>query len=320
MAQVESRSFAQTLNAVPRSVLFVVLIVFSSLALFVKVVIPNKQFPPTVDFYRQLMTAPEGSTVLIQSDWTNSTRGESGAAFESIVRVLMRRNLKFAVYSAADPQAPQVARDVIKRITDEEVKQGGRKYVRWNDWVNLGYFPNAEAHNNAMAANLRAALGGRREMTPEGRMEDPINSPVLANIQSVGDFSLVLICTASNSMNIAIERLSGKSNLMGSVTGVMVPETSVYHSSGQLKGMVGGLKGSYDLETMMQFGVNTGVKGAAEVPGVDPIPGFEGKTNLARATNYYFTLHVAIGLLILAVVVGNVGMWLARLEQRRSDA
>lgn len=319
MTDTTKRSFAQVLNAVPRWILFVVLMVCCSIALFIKVLIPNKPFPASIDFYQMMMSAPEGSTVLIQSDWTNSTRGESGAAFESIIRLLVRRNIKFALYSAADPQAPQVARDVIMRIVESEKESGAREYKRWDDWVNLGYFPNAEAHNNAMAANLRAALAGRRDMRPDGVMADPIDSPVLANINSISDFSLVLICTASNTINTAIERLSAKSKLMGSVTGVMVPESSVYYASGQLKGLVGGLKGTFDLETLMEYGINspeTGGEKTVKVPGAEPIPGFTGKTNLARATNYYFALHVAITLLILAVVLGNIGMVLSRREQR----
>ena len=38
------------------------------------------------------------------------------------------------------------------------------------------------------------------------------------------------------------------------VTGVMVPETRNYFASGQITGLVGGVKGVYDLEGLMEKG------------------------------------------------------------------
>ena len=90
------------------------------------------------------------------------------------------------------------------------------------------------------------------------------------------------------------------------VTGVMGPETQVYYSSGQLLGLSKGLKGVYDLETMMESGVRIKDK---------DYPPFTGKTNLGRGSIYYPTLHFALALLILAVVVGNVGMAMAKRRQ-----
>jgi len=97
------------------------------------------------------------------------------------------------------------------------------------------------------------------------------------------------------------------------VTGVMVPENTTYYASGQLKGLCGGVKGVYDLETMMEDGVN--VEGPHKVLSekyTEVIPGFPGKTNAGKGTAYYPSLHFALFLLILAVVTGNVGMFLAK--------
>ena len=92
------------------------------------------------------------------------------------------------------------------------------------------------------------------------------------------------------------------------VTGVMVPENTVYYSSGQLKGLCGGVKGVYDLETLME-------KGTKDVP---PLPGID-KLKAAgqlKGTAYYPTLICCLVLLIVAVFAGNLGMFLGRKRAR----
>jgi hypothetical protein len=97
---------------------------------------------------------------------------------------------------------------------------------------------------------------------------------------------------------VILQRIT-KTPKMFMVTGVMAPEDQSYYSSGQVTGLIGGLKGVVDLETLMQ----TGGEG---------VPGFPGMQNAGRGTRYYLPLHACLTLLILAVVIGNVGMFLSR--------
>jgi len=129
-------------------------------------------------------------------------------------------------------------------------------------------------------------------------------SPVLEKIKSVKDFPLLIVLTASNTAKITLERLYGKVPLAMMVTGVMGPETQVYYDSGQLVGLSKGLKGVYDLEILMDVG--------GKAKGVDLPPGFPKMLNRDQGSLYYPTLHFALTLLIVAIVIGNVGMALAR--------
>jgi len=43
-----------------------------------------------------------------------------------------------------------------------------------------------------------------------------------------------------------------------------------------------------------------------------PVQGWPGKTNEGKGTTYYFALHFTLALLILAVIIGNVGMFLGK--------
>lgn len=299
------RTFGDRLLSIPRTWLFLVLFAATTIPHFMAVEVPNKPNDSAVDLYRELMALPEGSTVIVQSDWTNSTRGESRGQFDALMRILMRRNIKFGVLAVADTQAPEVARNVIDDVNRERKARGEREYRVWEDWVNLGYFPNAEGLGNQLAQNLRDTIKARREKDPTGMERSVVESPVFANVPKVENLSAFIVVTGTKSITIAIERLQSRVKMLGMVTGVMGPETLNYYVSKQLKGLSAGLKGVYDMETLMENGIKSN-DGSIEVPG------WEGHKNLDRGTRYILTLHAAILLLIVAVVLGNIGVVLNR--------
>lgn len=320
-------TLGEKMQALPKWFLYLLLMVVCSVPLVVGDVkpellkVPNKPVESSIDFYSSLMTLKPGCTVLLESDWTNSTRGESGGQFDATVRILMRRGVKIALYSGGDPQAPQVALDEIAKINEERKAKNEHVYERWTDYVNLGFFPNLEGTANAMGGSVRKAFGGKKDVKPGVGNTDVFKSPVLENVRKLNDVPMLVVLTASKTSTILIERLYGKVPLLYAVTGVMGPETQVYYSSGQLVGLLNGLKGVYDVETMMESGVNKpGPDGKIVVESEkhrqDDLPGFPGDVNAGKGTAYYPTLHFALGLLILAVVVGNVGMVLAKRGNR----
>lgn len=319
MAQVEkpSVSLGERLQSLPKPVLYLILVCVTTIPLFFSMSVPSKPEECTMDLYKVLMNIPEGKTVLISSDWTNSTRGESAGSFEAVMRILMQRKAKICIFTAADAQAPQVARDEITAMNADRRNNGEQPYEEWNDYLVLGYFPNAEGTLNAIRANVREAFSGKKAMRPNnGGMASVIDSPVLKDINRVEDFPLVIVSTASNTSNIVIERLSGKVPIAMTVTGVMGPETQVYYSSGQLVGLSKGLKGVFDLELMMTNGVNYPNGDAALVKAEkwksESVPPTPGKQKVGKGSTYYPTLHFALALLIVAVLVGNIGMIISR--------
>lgn len=299
----------------PRGVLFFFLILVSSAMLFLDVKVPNKPTPPTKDLYKTLMSIPEGSTVFVQSDWTLGTRGESGGQMDVLLNCLMERNVKFAVFTIADVQAPQVARDWIARVNEQRKAAGKREYKRWSDWISLGYFPNGEGTLNSFGTDLLAAISSKKDVNEQFRLQKVMESPVLQNVKGIGDVSLYIVVTASGSINTAIERLYQKVPLAGMVTGVMGPEAQVYYATKQLVGLSVGLKGVLDMETMSKYGINvpdsSGVK-VVDDPSYSEIKGFVDPKIGKQGEKYYPTLHGVLTLMILAVIAGNVGMLLTR--------
>lgn len=317
----------EKMQKVDRRILYAILVVLVCGGLFFPSTIKTDPDPSSKSFYEAFMKMPKGSTVIVQTDWTNSTRGESMGHFENLMRLMMAGDHKFVFYSAADPAAPQVARTVIARIIAERKEQGFREYKVGEDYIDLGFFPNAEATNTSMGVNLRAAWAKRMSKMPTGepgkmKEVDIWETPVLKEIGKIEDVDMMVVVTASASIDIAIQRLANKVDITALVTGVTGPTVLPFYQSGQVKGIGVGLKGVYDIEYLMANGINDvkDEKGLAVVTWnkAGSVPKVQDGTTFARGRSYYGTLHVALALLILAVVMGNVAMFASR--RRKGDS
>lgn len=313
-------NLAKKLQGMSSHFLYVLLILFAGLPLFLKVQVPNEPEASTIDAFAFLRQLPKDKPVLIESDWSLSTRGESGGQFEALMRMLMREEIKFAFYSV-DPINIAVARTTIGRLSAENVKAGGKEYKRWDDYVDLGVKPGLEATIKAFDQNMGQALATNRTFKSDGSPGFAKDSPVLQNVKQLKDFSCLVVVTGTGSWQIVTDRLAGKIPIVAMLTGVMSPEALPYHKSGQLAGLSGGIKGVYDLESMMDRGLkhesasggdkNTVTTNNPKYAG-QYIPGFPGKINIDRASAYYPALHFALFLLIGLVVIGNVGLLLSK--------
>jgi len=302
------------LQSLPKYWLFAILFLVTSIPLFHPLSVPTPPDDGSADLYAHLMQVPAGSTILLASDWTNSTRGDSKGQFVAIIKILADRKLKAAIYSTADAQAPRVARDTIAEINAVRVKNGQPPYSQWNDWVSLGFYPSAEGQLSSIATDLRKAFASKTEQNPAtGEQQDVFESPVLQKIYKLSDCALSFTITASKTSDLTVERLLHKTPLVLMVTGVMGPQTQNYYYSGQIVGLAIGVKGAYDLETLMAKGLNVpGGIVSTKIPA--SAPPLSNQTDVQSiGTLFYPPLQFALWLLIIMVVIGNVGMALSKM-------
>ncbi len=275
--------FWRTLYAIDRRVLYAVLFVLCSWQVLSPINVPNVPLPMSESLYKYVDTLKEGDVVVVQSDWTTSTEGETKGEFKALMRQLMRHKVSFVITSI-DPFAPGIAKLAIDEVVREE-PPSTKKYKKGEDWAMAGYFPNAENHVQGMVSNIR------KELTPKA-LADWLTTH---GVRDLADTKGVIVVTASSSITVWIERMRNKTKLALMCTAVMAGENIPYYASGQLEGMVIGAKGAFDYETML----NDEYKDSSYI-------------NYQRGKRYMSPLFFALVLLIVSVIVGNIAMVVLR--------
>jgi hypothetical protein len=273
----------QTLYAIDRRVLYAILMLLVGWQMLRPITVPNVTLQMSSDFFDKIEGLEKGDVVLIESDWTTSTAGESRGQFKALIRHLMRKEVKF-VTTAIDPLAPGIGELFIEQVIREEPADGPR-YKKGVDYEIAGYFPNAENHVQSMVTNMR------KELSSKGLAA----SPVLTGINDLSHVEAVILVTASSSINVWYERLRNKAPLGLMCTAVMAGENIPYYASGQLFGMTIGAKGAFDYETLLN----------EKYPDKKYL-------NYDSGRRYMSPLFFALLLLIVSVVIGNVAMFMLR--------
>lgn len=292
----QSRTFWDTMYAVDRRWLYLVLMIVVSILVVNPITVPNVEDPAAKALYDYLSGLKEGDFVYIENDWTNSTRGESRGQFEALMRLLMRKKVRFCISTLGDPQIPDIIRPIIQKIAQEP---GNNNYQEGKDYVIAGYFPNLEAHVSGLVNNIRDTV---REKRIGGR--SIVDTPVFEGIDDLKDAKCVVVITGSATINLWYERIRAKTKLGLMCTAVMSGENIPYYVSGQLVGIAIGAKGAFDFESLLE----------KEWPAAEN-PGYR---NFTSGRRYMSPLFFALMLLILAVVMGNVAMYQLKRMGRHS--
>lgn len=143
--------------------------------------------PPEVrDFQQRLLTLPENSPFLIGFDYEPGFSGELDSASSAVLRQLFARRV-YPVLIASTPTGVIQAERVISQV-ESSLSDDLDPVI---DYVNLGYIPGGPISLGSMALSLRSTV-------PYDMFGYPVwDNPALSNIDSVADFSGVLIITGS---------------------------------------------------------------------------------------------------------------------------
>lgn len=316
------KSIGELLQSANRTFLYFILFLVVSLSLVVtqirKVEVPTRPEAYTIEAYKILRNVPPGGVVIVDTGFTNSSRGENGGQMEALLRILMRSGAKFAVLSWVEPQCIEIARGFIRTINEERKAAGEAPYREWEDYLVLGFFPDGPTMLQTVHQNVREAWKTRQATDPStGEKKSVFESPVLQNVRRIEDVYAYVTLSASGTMPTIVARIGKQVKVISMITGVMFPEQLNYFKSGQLKGLVNGLSGCVELEWLMEKGIDSAGVVGGDAPGKPLAAAFKGAKNFDRGMAYYLALHSALSLLILAVAVGNVGMWLTNRSKKR---
>jgi hypothetical protein len=269
--------------------IYAALLLVITLPLLFPITLPNIPGQPAVKAYRTLQSVahrnPHGF-VLIASDWAASTRGESHWQDIAALRQVMTDRLRFAEVSF-DPQNRSLEQADIATVNNELIQTlpGYAPYVYGRDYCLWGYRP-----STAIPQFLKGLVDNVPATVHADYRGNAISSlPCMHGIRSLRDADAVLLITPSSLLDTFLQFVTsnkGRTPLIYFPTAVMAPEGYPYLDSGQISGMV------------------TGIKGAGDYEQLEGAHGF--------ATRISTALSLVYALILVLILVGNVSYYVGR--------
>jgi hypothetical protein len=220
-----------------------------------------------------------GEYLFLAMDYDPTTLGELNPMAEALLKHAFGRNIKVVIVTLAQ-FGPGMVEQVTSRLATEYKK------VRGVDYCFLGYRPYPAITILAMGVDFRVPF-------PVDYYGTPLDSlPMMRGIKNFNNVKGVIDLTAGNTADMWLVDGNGRYGfpLAIGITGVMAADYYQYLQSGQL------------------FGIIPGVKGAAEYEELINIPG-EGKTQQA----YQVVAHAVI---IIFIIISNIAYFATRRTKR----
>jgi len=305
-------SFFDKLQSLDRQWIYLLLSIVLIAALILgKLEKPVVQLPARqlFDAVEASPSGPEGDKIiLVATTFSYNTVGESGNQARAILRHLMLAKKRFAVMSV-EP----VGSDIGKIITTKLAKEYNYEYGK--DWIFFGYQLGTLAFFKSFPQDIPGTV------KVDGIQKKPITDfEIMKRVKTIKDVDMHIEITASASvfdwLQVVQPITKPRLKIGYACTGVMAAEAYPYLDSGQMVGMLPGLKGAADYEQLVEEREKDfpEVKADASLASIPRI----GLYRTAR--HLMFAQGAAHVLIILFIILGNVGYFLARRKPRSKEA
>jgi len=235
------REFAVRLLQLDRRFIFVLMSVVTVLPLLYPLGLPVRISPETRQLYDTLERLPERSVVLLSLDFDPASKPELYPMTVSLLRHAFARNLRVVALTLW-PAGTSMAESAVTHGAEEAGKRDG------TDYVFLGYGP-GEA--NAII-NIGQSLTNAFPTDYAGRKTEAL--PVLEGVRSLRDIDYALSLSAGFP-GLDTWYVYGKEKygfeLGGGCTAVSAPKFYPLLQTGQITGLLGGLRGAAEYETLL---------------------------------------------------------------------
>ncbi|UCE67451.1 MAG: hypothetical protein JSU85_05400 [Candidatus Zixiibacteriota bacterium] len=289
--------FWERLLTIDRRVIFVVIFLALSVPIFLQIGLPIPVTREVQVLYDSLEDLPRDSKILVSCDFDPGSEPELQPMAEAAFKYFVENDLRFIVIGLW-PQGPIQGNRAIEDIdeSDDEyiVKDGDTLYfgadlvvvgndTAWYgiDFINLGFQVGQELVIQRMGTSFEATFPSDRRF---GRPQKEF--PIMDGIYRLADFDFVFNLSAGYPgtvewVQFAVDRFHvpvGAAN-----TAVQAPLAYPYLDTGQLSGILGGMKGGAEFEKLVG--------------------------HQARATMFMTSQTMAHIFVMLFIIVGNIAFF-----------
>lgn len=245
-------SFSERMLKIDRRIIFLAIGLCTLLPLLYPVGLPIRISSEVRGVYDHIESLPERSVLLLSLDFDPASKPELHPQAIALLRHAFRKNLR-VVAMTLWVSGTGLADQIITQVAREMGKANGE------DYVFLGWSPG----NTAVIINMGQDLYNTFPSDYGGTRTKGL--PVLDGVHNLKDVNYVVSLAAGNP-GVEAWYVFGKDKykfeLGGGCTGVMAPGLYPLLRSGQINGLIGGLRGAAEYESLV------GQKGRA-VAGMD---------------------------------------------------
>lgn len=232
--------FLQRLTTIDRRIIYLLMGLAVIIPLLLKLRMPVRVSQEVRSAYNAVEELPEGAVVLISIDYDATSAPELTPMLRSCLRQCFRKKLK-VIYTGHLAIGLPLAQFDLDRITSE------CNAVYGVDYINLGYRPGFVAVMLGMGREIR-------DFFSADYRDVPVDSfPIMKNIHNYNDIALIVDLAHGNTPETWILYVVARFGvrMFAGVTGVVAPSLYPFYQSRQLVGIIGGLQGAAEYETLV---------------------------------------------------------------------
>ncbi|MFH1866272.1 MAG: hypothetical protein ABIK85_10345 [Candidatus Eisenbacteria bacterium] len=231
------------IRSIDRRIIFTLIFVAVVWPLVQPMRLPINVSPPVQTLYDAVEAIPPGSIVMLGADYSPDTMPELQPMVDTFLRHAFSRDLRVVV-ACLWPASPPLVERVMGPLAEEYGKVYGV------DYVNLGYMAGGIVTLLGMGSSIPNTFPSDYGGTPVGQI------PLMQEVQNFDDIAFVMEVSAGTpGTREWVQQVQGRYRVaLGSgTTAVGAPNFYPYVQSGQLTGLLGGLKGAAEYETLIGY-------------------------------------------------------------------
>jgi hypothetical protein len=272
--------FWERISSVDSRILYLLLALAVALPLIIKPKINIRVSEPVRGAFEAVDKLAPGSVIMISIDYDPSSAPEVQPMLISVLRHAFKKDLKVIVTGQLALGLP-LAEIALNQVAPEMNKVYGK------DYVNIGYRPGYTAMMVGIGREIRDYFRTDYRGVPIDSFE------FMRKVHNYRDIGLLVSLAHGAVADAWIQYVGGRYNepIIVGCTGVNAPNLYQYLHAGQIKGIIGGLQGAAEYETLIDK------------------PGSATLGMPAQSWGH--------GLIILLLIIGNIGFLLSRKKKEK---
>ena len=265
--------------------------------------IPIQISPDSRKVFTELSSLEPGSKVLLSFEYGPSTKPEIHPMSVALLNHLFAKQIKVYIM-ALWPDGVFMATDALDQVLSSKLFN----VEEYTDYVNLGFKQGGEVVIRGVASDIRQLYTKDYKQVP---MDD---IPMMEGVNSVSDFDYVIDLSAGTPGTTEwVQYACDPKNVpfTSGCTSIQVTDVMPYVKSGQVRGILAGMPGAAEYESMVKEELQRLQK--ENSPGINPsvtVP-------TGKATGRMSAQSIAHLVMVLFIILGNISYFISRRMKAR---